>query len=113
MKSMFPSAEMISDGEVRTAVAQTPNYTSHENGRPKSFAEMMKGQNCQGVGEQTVHGLEEIDYESPMYRGLMPKRDSDSMLPSMFLRDQSTSASVADDGYGSLPVSPMPKKVAW
>ena len=111
MKSMFPNAEMISDGEVRTAVAQTPNYTSHENGRPKSFGEMMKQH--QGVGVQTVHGMEEIDYESPMYRGLMPKRDTNSLLPSMFSCHDSTSASEADEGYGTLPASPMPKKVAW
>ena len=109
MSSKFPNAEMISDGEIRTAVAQTPNYTSHENGKPRCFGDMLS----QGVGVQTTHGLEEIDYESPMYRGLMPPPRAYMDIPMISARDQSTSASISDDSYGSLPASPMPKKVAW
>lgn len=108
MDSKFPNVKMIADGELRRAVAQTPNYTSHEDGRPTTFGEMM----AQGVGEQTVHGLEEVDWESPMYRGLMPKLPNNSVPRPLGFRD-GTSASQADEGFGSLPASPMPNKVAW
>lgn len=108
MKSKFPCAEMISAGEVKRAIAQTPNYTARENGRPMTFGEMA----TQGPpAEQTVHGLEEIDYESPMFRGLRMDALPRSLLP--FGGDYSTSSSVADDDYATLPSKPMPNKVAW
>lgn len=105
VKSKFPNADMISDGEVKNGViSQNPNYTSRENGRPgqigypfaalisdaDSYSKMAKNQ---GVGEQTVHGMEEVDYESPMYRGLR--------------------AAAYDDDYTKLPCAPTPKKVGW
>lgn len=77
----FPSASMIADGEIKNGViSQNPNYTSHENGQsnccsgnPISFGESMKSTpQHQMVREGSLHGLEEVTWESPLRTDQLP-----------------------------------------
>ena len=82
VKSRFPSAEMISEGEIKGGViSQNPDYTSRENGVPKTWDDRQSEH--QTVGSGSVHGMEEVDWQSPMFNDLthskLPRKDHDKI----------------------------------
>ena len=63
---------MVADGESKTGVvAQTPNYTSRADGRPKSYSGKMPDQK---IEHGAVFGLEELGWESPMDPNQWPSK---------------------------------------
>lgn len=81
MNPKFPQASLIAEGEIkRGVIAQNPDYTSKLDGMPSYGFNMLGGsysdhstKNNSGLMEGSIHGLEEVGWESPLRCDELPK----------------------------------------